>query len=61
MKSMSGAHTKRKLGPSADLEDKLRPHYDTSLLNNGVRGKYPIEYQKLQTGGENKAKIDERF
>lgn len=29
----------------ADLEDELRPEYDSTVLKNGVRGKYLAEYR----------------
>ena len=29
----------------ADLEDELRPEYNSTVLKNGVRGKYLAEYR----------------
>lgn len=55
MNSMSEAHIKTEdevasnspaeSEPGDDLEDELRPEYDSSSLKNGVRGKYLAQYR----------------
>jgi len=69
MNCMSEAHmtandeavfnTSAKRDPFADLEDELRSLYDSSMLKNGVRGKYLALYRELPTAYERREEINE--